>query len=142
MEQRTSNTKPERLFERYWGIADLHRNGLRLPILWHLAFRRHPDALLVLSQEIEQEGRISRNFSRQGLAYRSFRLGEAAAAQNLAMDSFNRGDLQRYRFWLWKAARLGDEDSARELKRFEVRLPHDDAARIGRKRPYHKADFR
>jgi hypothetical protein len=52
------------------------------------------------------------------------------------MDAFNRRDLKGYRYWLRRHARFGDPDVVRELKRFELRLPHYAAAKIGRRRPY------
>lgn len=111
-----------------------------MPILWHLALRRYQFAMLELSQRVEPAGRISDPFSSAGLAYRAYRLGLSFGAQNLAMDCFNRGDLAGYRKWLGRAARAADEDAARELRRFETRLPHGDAGRIGRKRPYRSYD--
>lgn len=56
------------------------------------------------------------------------------------MDAFNRRDLGGYRYWLRRAASAGDPDSARSLKRFETRLPHIDASKIGRKRPARSSD--
>jgi hypothetical protein len=57
------------------------------------------------------------------------------------MNAFNRRDLSGYRHWLGQAARLGDHDAKAEHRRFETRLPHENAALIGRKRPHRTSDF-
>jgi hypothetical protein len=114
--------------------------GLGMPILWHLALRGHESALVSLGQLIEAEGPISNPYSTAGLAYRAYRKGAPIGAQNLAMDCFNRGDLRGYRMWLRRAARAGDQDAGRELKRFETRLPHRLAGKIRRKRPRRRYD--
>ncbi len=133
--------KRDRLWARYWRIRDNYRNGLCMPILWHLALQRDVEAMLELSSVSDQVGRCADPFSSEGLAYRAFKAGSATAAQNLAMSAFNRNDLQGYRQWLAKAAMLGGEDEKRELKRFEIRLPHGNARKIGRKRPTRRYDF-
>lgn len=134
-------SKHERLWERYWAIRHEHRNGYFMPILWHLALRRDPPAMTELSSTFAKAGRLSDPFSQEGLAYRAYRSGEAVGAQHLAMNAFNRGDMCGYRRWLAKAAKLGDRDAVQELRRFELRLPHEDAGLIGRKRPYRRSEF-
>jgi hypothetical protein len=57
------------------------------------------------------------------------------------MNAFNANDMHDYRFWLRRAANAGDADAARELKRFETRLPHINAGRVRRRRLYRKNDF-
>jgi hypothetical protein len=57
------------------------------------------------------------------------------------MNAFNRGDMLGYRCWLARGARAGDRDALRELRRFETRLPHKNAARVRRRRPYRRYDF-
>jgi hypothetical protein len=112
-----------------------------MPTFRHLALRRYRDAMLELSLRIEgAEGRIADPFSPTGLAYRAYRQGSPTAAHNLALDCFNRGDLGGYRKWLGRAARAGDQDAARQLRRFETRLPHNLARLIRRKRPYRSYD--
>ena len=93
-----------------------------------------------LSRLMAPGQRIADPFSSEGLAYRAVRLGHAPAAYNLAMESFNRRDMKGYRRWLRKAAMLGDEDAAKQLTRFETRLPHGAARDIGRGRPY-RSDY-
>ncbi|HEX8256563.1 MAG TPA: hypothetical protein VF589_02935 [Allosphingosinicella sp.] len=85
-------------------------------------------------------GRMSHPFSARNWSYRGVRGGDAVAAYNLAMEGFNRGDLQDYRRWLRRAARMGDEDAALQLKRFETRLPHETAYESGRGRPWRRRD--
>jgi len=88
-----------------------------------------------LSRRIGEDGLpVADPFSAAGLAYRAFRLGDPVAAYNFAMARFNRGDLQGYRYWLRRAARAGDDDAGRQLRRFETRLPHGAAHDIGRGR--------
>lgn len=134
-------SKADRLWARYWGIRDSHQIGHRMPILWHLAISGDTDAMVELGSELEKAGRIADRFSQSGRAYAAYRRGSPLGAQHLAMDAFNRNDLGGYRHWLNKAARLGDHEAGRELRRFEVRLPHTNAALIYRKRPYRKSDF-
>jgi hypothetical protein len=86
-------------------------------------------------------GRIAEPFSQSGLAYRVYRAGNVLGAQHLAMNAFNRRDLSSYRHWLGQAARLGDHDAKEERRRFEIRLPHSNAALIGRVRPHRTSDF-
>jgi hypothetical protein len=130
-----TETKNDRLYGLAWDRLEGRQCGYGMPILWHLALRRYEPAMVALSQRIEAEGPTSDAFSSAGLAYRAFRRGSSVAAQNLAMECFNRRDLGGYRRWLGRAARLGDRDAAREHRRFETRLPHGDAAKIRRKRP-------
>jgi len=132
--------KMERLWERYWKIRDHHGNGYATPILWHLSLRGHTGAMTVLSSISDREGRIAEPFSQAGLAYRAYRRGDPIGANHLAMNGFNRGDLARYRYWLARAARSGDKDAMRGLRRFETRLPHGDAKAIGRGRPWRSYD--
>lgn len=134
-------TKQERLWSRYWGIRDDHQNGYAMPILWHLALRRDPLAMTELGSTFGRPGRIADPFSQEGLAYQAFRHGHPNGAQHLALNAFNRRNLAGYRFWLGRAARSGDSEAARELRRFEVRLPHMNSRRIGRQRPHRRSDF-
>lgn len=94
-----------------------------------------------LSGTFAKTGRIADPFSQSGLAYRAYRAGNALGAQHLAMNAFNRRDLSGYRYWLGQAARLGDRDAKAEHRRFQIRLPHRNAALIGRGRPYRASDF-
>jgi hypothetical protein len=134
-------TRQDRLWSRYWGIRDNHANGFALPIVRHLALRRDPLAMTELSSTFDRPGRIADPASQEGLAYRAFRCGHPNGAQHLAMNAFNRGDLGSYRYWLARGAGSGDADAARELRRFEVRLPYTNARLIGRKRPHRRTDF-
>lgn len=131
----------ERLWQRYWGIRDDHRNGHRMPILRHLALRRDPMAMMELASEVGEPGNAALPFSSAGLYHRAYRTGYALAAQHLAMDAFNRRDQTGYRRWLAKAAASGDTDAARQLRRFETRLPHANARLIGRHRPFSESDY-
>ncbi|WBQ16596.1 hypothetical protein [Sphingobium yanoikuyae] len=134
-------SKNDRLWDRYWGIRDNHKTGYAMPIIWHLSFQRDPLAMTELGSTFDKPGSLTNPFSQAGLAYRAFRRGHLTAAQHLAMNAFNGRDLHGYRYWLARAAKLGNVDAARELKRFELRLPHTNAALIGRKRPYRPSDF-
>lgn len=132
---RYDTAKLDSLWRRAWAIRGDHASGLYIPILWHLALRRHADAMLNLADTFGKAGRLSDPFSQSGLSYRAFRSGQPLAAQNLAIESFNSGDLRGYRYWLQKAARI-DPVYRKELKRFEMRLPRTAARLIRRGRPY------
>jgi hypothetical protein len=134
-------SKSDKLWARYWGIRYQHRNGHRMPILWHLAFSGDTSAMVELSSELNSGGRIADRFSQSGLAYAAYRRGDPLGAQHLAMHAFNRNDLLNYRHWLNRAARLGDREAGEELRRFELRLPHRHAALIRRKRPHRRSTF-
>jgi hypothetical protein len=131
--------RADQLYERAEEILDGHRNGFGEPILWHLALRRHTDAMLALASRVS-EGKPADPFSRKGLERRAFLLGAERAAQHLAMSCFNQGDLAGYRFWLHRGARKGDNEAVAELRRFETRLPHAAAADIKRLRPFRVSD--
>ena len=133
--------KQERLRNRYWAIHDGRAIGYWTPILWHLALRRDPMAMTMLGDTFSDAGRMGDPFSQSGLCYRAYRRGYFIGAQHLAMNAFNKRDLAGYRHWLRRAARAGDEDAERGLRRFETRLPHENAALIGRRRPYRSYDF-
>lgn len=60
----------------------------------------------------------------------------------MAMDCFARNDLQGYRLWLRRAARLGDTDAAHELSKFATRLPYRRLRAIKRFRPAYKRKLR
>lgn len=139
MMTRISPAKRDSLWKRYWSIKDHHGVGLCEPILWHLALRGDLSAMVTLADGVPTEGRILDRFSRAGLYYRAHQGGYEYAAQHLAMDAFNRGDLAGYRYWLRRASRF-DPDSLSQLKRFELRLPHRTARESRRGRPYRSYD--
>lgn len=112
-----------------------------MPILWHLALRRDSMAMAELGSTFATAGRIAEPFSQSGLAYRAYRAGNVLGAQHLAIHAFNRRDLSGYRHWLGQAARLGDRDAKEERRRFEIRLPHSNAALIGHGRPHRASEF-
>lgn len=136
---RISPAKQDALWKRYWSIRDDHGVGLCEPVLWHLALRGDLTAMVTLADNFSSEGRILDRFSRAGLYYRAHRAGYEYAAQHLAMDAFNRGDMAFYRYWLRKASRF-DPASLGQLKRFELRLPHRSARENKRGRPYRSYD--
>jgi TPR repeat protein len=130
---RSINSKLQRL-ETAWlnGLSP----GDGMGLLWHLALRRYGSAMTELSRQLGEDNTSAADpFSAAGLARRAYQQGDPAAAYNLAMTSFNRRDLQGYRYWLRRAAQAGDDDAKRQLNRFEVRLPHGAAFDIGRGRP-------
>jgi hypothetical protein len=141
MKNRRDPGKREALWLRYWAIRDDHANGHATPILWHLVLGRDPRMMIALADSFSSPGRLSDGFSQAGLCYRAWRLGYCHSAQHLAMHAFNTNDMHGYRFWLRRAANAGDAGAARELKRFETRLPHVNASRVRRRRPYRKHDF-
>lgn len=136
---RNSPAKRDALWKRYWSIKDDHGCGLYVPILWHLALGGDFSAMVTLADTFAMEGWVADRFSRAGLYYRAHKAGYEYAAQHLAMDAFNRGDLTSYRQWLRRAIRF-DPDHLNQLKRFETRLPHQTARERGRGRPYRSYD--
>ncbi|MES2054444.1 MAG: hypothetical protein V4564_00775 [Pseudomonadota bacterium] len=144
---RISDTaRTERLYCRALKIAAGGTPGLWLLIMQHLAFRGHIGAMRELanwysrSNRVEALGAAGDHSSAAGLYRRAWRRGDAYAAQHLAMSCFNRGDLQGYRRWIGRAAQAGDTDARREARRFETRLPHANARKIGRLRPFARRD--
>ena len=136
--------KLDRLFNRADAILDGRACGFGEPILRHLALRKYGPAMLSLacretaSGDLADLGRVSDAHSPAGLMYRAYRQGEISAAQNFALTLFYAGDLAGYRRWLRRAARGGDADAARELRRFEVRQPYPLARHTDRLRPFHR----
>jgi hypothetical protein len=90
---RNSPSKRDALWKRYWSIKDEHGCGLYEPFLWHLTFDGDLSAMVTLADTFAIKGRIADRFSRHGLYYRAHRGGYEYAAQHLAMDASNRGDL-------------------------------------------------
>ncbi|TZG27600.1 hypothetical protein [Sphingomonas montanisoli] len=139
--------KAEALYLRALKIREDRRGGLWLPIMWHLALRRHADAMIELADWLSHDnrldafGRCADAFSAAGLYRRAFRAGDARAAQHLAMSCFNRNDMAGYRHWLKLGAKAGDPEAVTELSYFETRLPHGAARAIGRARPRQKRDW-
>ena len=109
MISRSDSAKRDALWKRYWAIKDAHGNSFYKPILWHLALGGDSSAMVTLADTFEKSGRMSDRFNRSGLYRRADRGGYEYAAQHLAMDVFNRGDLGSYRFWLRRAARFDPE---------------------------------
>jgi hypothetical protein len=138
--KRIEQRKLDAFWKRFWAIRDSHANGYAEPILWHMALRGDPGAMVSLSQTFEGQGPLAAPWSQAGLCRRAWRQGYAFGAQHLAMAAFNRRDLGGYRYWLRRAANAGDPDALAQLKRFELRLPHANARSIGRKRPWRKAE--
>ena len=104
-------------------------------LLWHLALRQCPSAMTERRRRIGEDGLpIADSFSAAGLACRASRLGDPVAVYYFAMTRFNRGDLQGYRYWLRRAARAGDDNARRQLRRFKIQLLHGAAHDIGRGR--------
>jgi hypothetical protein len=126
------------LFLHALDIHDLRANGHYMPILRSLSMRKHEHAMLMLASYIRLGGRICDAGSGLWLLHRAYKRGSVVAAQNLAMEYFNRDDMTGYRHWLNKAARMNDLDSVFELGHFATRLPHGNARFIKRHRPWLK----
>jgi hypothetical protein len=136
-----------RLYFKAWRIRESHEPGIWVPIMWRLALRGYSEAMIDLGEWFCREGkwpgalgRRGDSFSAAGLYYRAFRMGNARAAQHLAVHYFNTGNMRDYRFWLRQGAKLGDQYAANQRKHFETRLPHTTARKIRRLRPYHRRD--
>ena len=137
-------SKADQLYLKGLKIREGEALGLWLPIMQHLALRRHTGAMIEVASwytetnRLEDYGSAADSFSPGGLYRRAYRKGDANAAQHLAMGCFNRRDLRGYRLWLRRAATAGDADAAYELRLFETRLSHTEAHKIGRGRPLRK----
>jgi TPR repeat protein len=146
MRSTSDDARADKLYLKALNIREGNANGLWVPILQHLALRGHSGAMIDLanwfcgSNSLRDLGATADAFSAAGLYRRAYRKGDARAAQHLAMGCFNRNDLRGYRLWLGRAARTGDGEAAVQLRRFETRLWHDAARRIGRLRPHDKRD--
>lgn len=107
----------------------------------HLALRQNHDAMTELSRLAVDCRSRAIALSAAAMAFQAANRGHAPAAFNLAMQRFNKGDLQGYRSWLRRAAQAGDGEAAQQLARFETRLPHGAARDIRRGRPYRRYDL-
>lgn len=99
-------------------------------------------AMTELARRLASGGSLADTYSPRGLARRAYRQGDGMGAYSLAMDYFNSGDLQGYRYWLGRAAAAGDYDAGAQLRRFETRLPHGAAHDIRRGRPVRSEGLR
>jgi hypothetical protein len=139
-------SRDDRLYRRALSIREENGHGFWVPIMRHLALRGHAEAMVDLADwssgenGCENLGVASDAFSAAGLYRRAFRKGAARAARNMAMGCFNGNDLPGYRRWMRRAGEAGDLESVLEAKRFETRLGHGAARRIGRHRPWHERD--
>lgn len=149
MGKKLSEARAERLDRLYLRAIEIREGralGLWLPIMWHLALRRYPAAMVELADWYNHDNRLAwfgaaaSSFSPAGLYHRATRYGDSRAAHNAAMSCFNRNDMSGYRRWLRQAAKLGDEMAQRQLANFELRLPHESARKIRRIRPNQKRD--
>jgi hypothetical protein len=143
MTKRKSEADDE-LYVRAIAIREGEAVGLWLPKIRALALRGHADAMTELADwlagEDEQARSAANPFSAAGLYRRAYRKGQPRAAHNLAMTCFNRDDLAGYRTWIRNAGRAGDDAARAEAARFETRLPHKNAIKIGRLRPNQRRD--
>lgn len=139
MKPRIDPDRADRLYAEALDIQEGRKLGLWLPRMRHLALRDHGYAMVELARFHAEQGSDRDPLARR-LYLRAFRQGHTQAAQHLAMGSFNRGDMKGYRYWLAQGAKAGDEDAQRERRFFETRLPHLDARKVGRLRPWHKRD--
>jgi len=136
----------DRLYLRAIEIRERRGIGLWLPIMWHLALRLYPAAMVELADWYNHDNRIgsfgaaSDTFSPAGLYHRAAFYGDARAAYNAAMSCFNRNDMSGYRRWLRQSAKLGDGAARLQVRKFELRLPHESARKIRRIRPNQKRD--
>lgn len=142
----TDETALEQLYEKAIAIRYERRVGLWMPIMWHLALRRHTGAMIVLADwfsagdSVKAFGRPADAFCPAGLYRQACRKGDPLGANNAAMSCFNRNDMAGYRLWLKRAARAGDAAANEKLRRFETRLWHPDARKVRRLRPMQKRD--
>ncbi|MEO5494893.1 MAG: hypothetical protein ABIR08_12815 [Sphingomonas sp.] len=137
------------LYLKALNIQDGRARGFWVPLMRHLMLRGHAGAMIALGHWYT-EGNDPRDldgigdpYAAANLYYRVWRKGGvegARAAHSFAISYFNRGDLQRYRYWLRRGARLDDYTCQIYTKHFETRLPHATARKIGRHRREAKRD--
>jgi TPR repeat protein len=142
MTKRKSEADDE-LYVRAMDIRYGNARGLWLPKIRALALRGHADAMTELADwlaDSDDAGAAAKSFGAAYLYRRAYRKGEPRAAHNLAMTYFNRDDLAGYRTWIRNAGRAGDNAARAEAARFETRLPHKNAVRVGRLRPHQRRD--
>ncbi|WP_283404320.1 hypothetical protein [Sphingopyxis sp. Geo25] len=128
--------KLDALYDRALRIQSGLKNGNCQPLFNALACRGYQHGQVVHACDFAMDGT---GFSHPAFApywyRRAWRSGNASAAQHMAMDCFARNNLQGYRLWLGRAARLGDKDAAYELSKFATRLPYRRLRAIKRFRP-------
>lgn len=136
---RIDPSRADRLYAEALDIQEGRRPGLWLPRMRYLAFRDYGYAMVELARWHAYAGGENDPIA-MNLYRRAYCLGHSQAAQHLAMGCFNAGDMKGYRRWLRLAAKAGDGDALREHRCFETRLPHGDARKVGRLRPWQKRD--
>lgn len=146
MEHVSGRTADERLYLRGLAIRYEGHRGKWLPVFWHLALRGHAGAMIELADWFSDEGSAdpfgtpAQTSCAAWLYRRAFRKRDARAAQHMAMRCFNQNDLVGYRYWLGQGAKAGDGEALEERRRFETRLWHASARKVGRLRPKQKRD--
>ncbi len=146
MELVRDDTPADRLYLKGLAIRYERHCGLWIPIMWHLALRGHTGAMIELADWFSDDnsaksfGTPADAFSPAGLYHRANRKRDARAGHNAAMSCFNRNDMSGYRRWLRQAAKAGDQEARRQLRRFETRLWHSASRKVGRLRPELKRD--
>ncbi|WP_294031367.1 hypothetical protein [Sphingopyxis sp.] len=128
--------KLDRLYDRALHIQAGLRNGSCEPIFRALAMRNYDHGQVLFACDFAIEGMRGNHPASSAYWYRkAWRSGNPNAAQHMAMNCFAANDLQGYRRWLRRAARLGDTEAAFELGKFATRLPIARLRAIGRIRP-------
>lgn len=131
--------RADQLYAEALGIQAEGNPGLWVPRMRYLAMRNYGYAMVELARWHADVGGEHDPIALR-LYRRAYRLGHAQAAQHMAMACFNRGDMKGYRRWLRSAANAGDKDALREYRLFETRLPHSNARKIRRLRPWREDD--
>ena len=129
----------DRLYDRALHIQAGLRNGYCEPIFRALAVRNYGYGQVLFACDFAVEKMRGNHPASSAYWYRkAWRSGDANAAQHMAMNCFAANDLQGYRRWLRRAARLGDTEAAFELGKFATRLPIARLRAIGRIRPEYR----
>ncbi|MGL3822625.1 hypothetical protein [Sphingopyxis sp. R3-92] len=131
--------KLDGLYDRAVRIMDGLAPGFCQPIFRALAVRNYSNGQALLACNFLKDKGPCTHPAFAAYWYRkAWRNRSALAAQHMAMNCFASNDLQGYRRWLRRAARLGYDDEAFELGKFATRLPHRRLRAIGRLRPAYK----
>jgi len=121
MDDTAPPSRHDRLYLRALEIREKRAGGLWVPIMRHLALRRHTGAMIDLASWLSDDntaesfGKPADAHSPAGLYRRAYRMGDLRAAQHVAMSHFNRDRMAGYRHWLGLGAKAGNAEAAHDL---------------------------
>jgi hypothetical protein len=130
----------DRWFDRATLILEGRANGLGTPVLRALALRGHKYSMHSLAAMMcdPRSGAYDpvRGWALTRLLARHY--PDSTSLENLATEHRNRNNMAGYRYWLTRAARIGDPEVERERRGFRTRFPYAIMRRWERYRPPRK----